>query len=43
MTPAKQKMKRPGVVKNSPVTRNMVNKLDLINLLCMKSIAAQLN
>ena len=43
MTPAKQKMTRPGVVKNSPVARNMVKKLNLMNLPCVKSMAAQLN
>ena len=36
-------MTRPEVVKNSPVMRNMVNKLDLMNLPCVKCMAAQLN
>jgi hypothetical protein len=42
-TPAKQKLSKPGTVKNSPVMKNMVNMLNLKNLPCVKSMAAKLD
>ena len=40
-TPTKQKLSRPGTVKNSPVMKNMVNMVNLKNLPCVKSMAAK--
>ena len=41
MTPGKQKMSR--LARNSPMKKNMVHKLSLMNLPCMKSMAAKLD
>ena len=40
-TPAKKKM--PSTARNSPMTRNMVTKLKLLSLPCVKSMAAKID
>ena len=43
VTPVKQKLPRLSAAKNSPMAKSMVNMLNMLNLPCVKSMAARID